>query len=165
MKRWIAWVMVCVVAAAVNATASTRDRQKALDKVNFVAYQGPQLPWPTGDQPMPKIFDTKFDVVIYRGLPGKPYEIMGVIQITSGGKVTRRVSQAARAAGADAVLVCANDAFVKAGITAQPGMVLRGDKGNQLSSLTGFLIRWKLGVGTSGEPPANGPAGQPASSP
>ncbi len=163
MKRWISWVMLCaVLTAAVNAAASAGDRQKALDKANYVAYQGPQLAWPTGNDPMAKVLDTKFDVVIYRGLPNKPYEILGIIQITSGGKVTRRVSQAARAAGADAVLVCPNDAFVKAGIAVQPGMVLRSDKGNQLSSLTGFLIRWKLGIGAA---PVNGPAGQPATSP
>jgi hypothetical protein len=169
MKRWIVCLMLCLtVAAAVNAASSTKNRQKALDKVNYVAYQGQQQSWPTGDQTVPKTIETKEGVTIYRSLPGRPYEILGVIQIIREGKVTKRISEAVQAAGANAVLVCADDAFVKAGITIQPSMVIEGEKARGITSLTGFLIRWKLGSSAASAvntPPTNQTAAQPAPSP
>ena len=165
MKRSIVCLMLCLtVAAAVNA-ASTKDKNKALNRVNYIAYQGQQQSWPTGDQTVPKTIETKEGVTIYRSLPGRPYEILGVIQVADESKITKRISAAVQATGANAVLVCADDAFVKAGITIKPSLVIEGEKARGITSLTGFLIRWKLGSSASSAAPTNQPPAQPAPSP
>ncbi|HUJ09688.1 MAG TPA: hypothetical protein VL171_06645 [Verrucomicrobiae bacterium] len=164
MKRWIVSVILCSTLAAVVDAASTKDKQKALDRANYVAYQGEQQAWPTSDQNVPNTIETKQGVTIYRSLPSRLYEILGVIQVTHDDKVAKRVSAAAHAAGANAVLVCADDAFVKAGITIQPSLVIEGKKASGITSLTGFLIRWKLVPSGTSASPTNGPATPPAPS-
>ncbi|HUI08571.1 MAG TPA: hypothetical protein VL486_16345 [Verrucomicrobiae bacterium] len=154
MKRCIVCLMFCL-AVVVGANADlSKDKQKALNKANYVAYQGQQQSWPTGDQAVPKTIETKHGVTIYRTLPGRAYEILGVIQVGPGGKVARLAAEAARAAGANAILVCPDDAFVKAGIAIEPHLAIQGDKARDISSLTGFLIRWKL-MSTAPSPPAS----------
>ena len=145
MKRGIAYGMLFLaVAGAVNAASSGKDKQKALDKAHYSAYQGPQLAWPTTEAASVKTIATKYGVTIYRSLPPKPYEIMGLIQIARGEHTVHRAADAAKAAGADAILACPDDAFVKAGITTPLSLTTKGEKASDISALTGLLIRWKL---------------------
>jgi hypothetical protein len=143
MNRWIICGLLCVAAAGVAmAASSTKDKQKALDKAQYIAYQGPQQAWPTSEAALPSTIPTKYGVVIYRSLPAKPYEIMGLIHIVRDSAV-RRAADAAEAAGADAILVCPHEAYVKAGITTPLSVTSKGDSPNTISALTGLLIRWK----------------------
>ena len=156
-------MLLLVITTAGMAGSSGKDLQKSLDKVNYIAYQGQQQAWPIGTG-LPKSLETKYGVTIFRSLPSKAYEILGLIQIAHG-KVAKRVSEAAQAAGANGILVCADEAFVKAGITIQPSLVIDGDSASDISSLTGFLIRWKLIAYVPSAPPTNAPAVQPAAAP
>ena len=167
MKRWIVCVILCSISSvAVTAGGLNKDRQKTLNRVNYVAYQGEQQAWPTGGKTVPKTIDTKQGVTIYRSLPGRAYEILGVIQIADGSKITKRIAEAAQATGANAVLACADDTFVKAGITIKPNLVMEGERARSITALTGFLIRWKLGGSTVTSPaPTNATAAAANTSP
>jgi hypothetical protein len=165
MKHWIVCVVLGSALAVAVSAGSAKDRLKVLDKANFIAYQGQQQSWPVGIQTVPSTVETKYGVTIYRSLPGRPYEILGLIQVGPGGKVVRHAADAALAAGANAILVCPDDAFVKAGITVQPKLVMEGDKASGITSLTGLLIRWSLASSTASAPATNKPAVPPAPSP
>ena len=147
MKRWIVCALSLLTVATVvtaSSSSSSKDRQKALDKAHYVAYQGQQQAWPTGDRSAVKTVVPKSGVTIYRSLPPKPYEILGLIQVARDDSTARRAADAALAAGADAILVCTDAAFVRAGISPQPSVTSTGENASDITALTGLLIRWKL---------------------
>lgn len=141
MKRWIAGVLLFVaVAGGYTACKSTGGR--ALDKAQYVSYQGSQQAWPTSSTQ--KTIVSKRGMIIYCSLPPRPYEIMGLIHVAQGERTVRKAAEAAQAAGANAILVCADEAFIKAGITTPLGMTATNLRERNVSALTGLLIRWKL---------------------
>lgn len=84
--------------AAVFLTACTSTK--------FLPYQGAQQDWPTA----PGAFAETFDgVSVYRGLPPKPYDVVGQLELERrtwmAPSVRKKAAAVAREHGADAVIV------------------------------------------------------------
>jgi hypothetical protein len=143
--------------------------EKALKKAAYAPYTGQQRDWPRSDKPVAPTEIGRGAIPIYDQLPDRPYEVLGTVS-ASGDLAVKHASLAAAAAGANAILVTGDKAFVDAGIEIQPRWIKdkrmpdphapppsdhRLDHPDQIKSsdspptiivneLTGILIRWKL---------------------
>jgi hypothetical protein len=147
LKKFAATAIVLAVfvanfAVSLDAAMSPSKKAKALEKVLYSPYVGKQQDWPTSTSALIDVAETKYGMPIYRSLPNKPYEIIGVIRAT-GNKALKQAAEAAQAAGADAILVAKHKTFVEAGIGIVPEIAYRTDKGGKIALLNGILIRWK----------------------
>jgi hypothetical protein len=151
MKKFVfAMAAIAILAAKFVVPAhadALKEKQKALDKARFVAYNGKQRDWPRSkDAAM--VENNKYGVPIYHSLPDKPYEVVGIINATS--EAFKWAARAANAAGADAILVANDPAFAEAGINIQPEAWKRKAGGgwdwygvSKSSQVSAILIRWK----------------------
>jgi hypothetical protein len=158
--------VVCLLSTIPSAKAISSE--KAMRKGQFVAYTGPQRDWPRSDKHVAPVEVTKYGIVIFDQLPDRPYEVVGTVS-AKGDLFLKHASQAALAAGGNAILVVGDKAFGDAGIQIQPRFLKdaqipdpnatvsthRLDRPDQIreqgtqpmireSLLDGIVIRWKL---------------------
>jgi len=119
---------------------SPSEKAQILQRAHYVEYKGIQQNWPLSSEHKSNIFSTKSGIPIFTGLPLKPYEVIGTVDI-SHEYVPRQAADAAKAVGADAVLACSTPAFTAANL--EVGLAFRGKRETKLEELRGLLIRWK----------------------
>lgn len=160
-------LVVCLLSTIPSAKAISSE--KAMRKGQFAAYTGPQKDWPRSDKHVAPAEIAKDGILIYDQLPDRPYEVLGTV-FANGDLIEKHVSQAATAAGANAILVVGDKAFTDAGIEIQPRWLKNAEKPDpnapvstrrldhpdqikgttampptiRVSELAGIVIRWKL---------------------
>jgi hypothetical protein len=152
----------------ISSSAHAITSEKALRKGKFIAYTGQQQNWPRSDKPVRPLELTKYGTVIYDQFPDRPYEVLGTVT-ASDDLATKHASQAALAAGGNAILVIGDKAFTDAGIDIRPRWLKDADIPDpnasastrhlddpaqlkptgttqtiRVNELTGIVIRWKL---------------------
>src|SRR5579862_286726 len=93
--------------------------EKAMKKGKFVSYTGQQQDWPRSDKRVAPVEVAKDGILIYDQLPDRPYEVLGTV-FASDDLLLKHASQAAVAAGGNAILVVGDKVFTDAGIEIQP---------------------------------------------
>ena len=140
---------------SVLAAMSPSQKHKTLTRAQYSEYTGKQQAWPIDNAPFAKVIQTKYGMPLYQSLPARPYEILGVVQVAEKESTVKRAVEAAQVIAADAILVCPHEAFTQAGITLVPSIFFKNSGGGSVQSLTGLLIRWKLGSGTTNDVATN----------
>lgn len=114
-----------VLIGGVGFCARAATAEKIMAKVRYDRYAGPQQDWPrsTGTVTAAQM---RRDMPIYNQLPDRPYEILGVMY-DEGEMSVKHVAQAARLAGADALLVVNHPAFAAAGLKVNPRLLEHAD--------------------------------------
>jgi hypothetical protein len=113
-------VCVCLLLISntvfLNGTLQASSFSRKMGKVHFQQYAGAQQNWPRSTVQEVII---NYDMSFYRKLPGRPYQVLGIMS-DEGDHAVRHVAEAARLMGADAVLVVGDKAFTDAGLNATP---------------------------------------------
>jgi hypothetical protein len=120
--------LVClslILIGVVGFSAHAAKPEKIMAKVRYERYTGPQPDWPRSTAPV-MAAQIRRDMPIFNQLPDRPYEILGVMY-DEGEMSVKHVAQAARLAGADALLVANDPAFAAAGLKANPRLLENAD--------------------------------------
>lgn len=109
------------------------------ESMQYAKFNGEQKPWPTGSS----FTDAVFDVPVYRGLPERPYEILGSVQFNQRGidwnqGDIKQATALARKAGGDAILLMPRGAD-----PSPTASSIRQQLGITGSETVAVVVKWK----------------------
>ena len=165
-SRICVWLMLVSMVAFPSGTLQASNPSRKMAKVHFEQYGGAQQDWPRSTEAV-RLVKMNHGMPIYEKLPDRPYEVLGIMS-DDGDHAVKHVAEAARVAGADAVLVVGDKAFTDAGLVATPCLMENAEvpdprgpieinriehpealrTGSQqrtirVTKIVGILIRWK----------------------